>query len=103
MPAFLITPQKRQPFGCLFALLFAEAVLANSAQGADKIFRQIFPLGAGGYSVIRITQLLVVNISADITYILCHFYFSFLPSTPEYCPLYYSASCAAILSASSSS
>ena len=53
------------PAFCVF-LGFAELILANQAQGALEILRNILPLGAGGNTALGVTELLIVFPAADI-------------------------------------
>lgn len=52
--------------------LLGEGVLAYAAERANKVVRQSFPLGACCDAVVRIAGSFVVNITADITYVLLH-------------------------------
>lgn len=49
-----------------------ERVLAYAAERANKVIRQVFPLGSCCDAVIRIAGSFVINIATDITYILLH-------------------------------
>ncbi len=69
MPCFLNLSYSDFSFCCLFSL---EVVLAYSAQRAYPIFRDIFPCCARLYSVIRITNFRVINVTANSAYILVH-------------------------------
>lgn len=54
-------------------------ILADSAQRANPIFRDISESGSRRYSIVRITHLGIVNIATYIANILLHFfYLSFL-------------------------
>ena len=65
----------RIPQQLCFLCLLREGFLAYAAQRADKIGRQVFPLGACCDAVIRIAGGLVVDIATDIAYILLHGWF----------------------------
>ena len=56
----------------MYGLLFFKVCLGCAAYRAFPIIRHIFPLGAGGYAIIRITLFWIVNIPADLTYVLVH-------------------------------
>jgi hypothetical protein len=53
-------------------LLSAEAVLADTAERAYPIFRNIFPGSTRCNSVVRITYCRIIDITAYIAYILFH-------------------------------
>ena len=61
--------QERNRFlSCLrYGLFFrAELVLANAAERADPVFGNLFPRCAGGYTVLGIAELGIIDIAADI-------------------------------------
>ena len=57
--------------------LFLKFFLANAAQRANKVFRQVLKLGAGSDSVFRVTQVFFVNITANAANVFLHNSFSF--------------------------
>lgn len=66
----------------VIGLFFFKVSLGSTAHRAFPIVRYIFPLGAGGYAIIRIPLFWIINIPADRTYIPVHsnppFVFGFL-------------------------
>ena len=51
-----------------YGLFFrAELVLADRAERADPVFGDFFPRRAGGYAVLGIAELGVIDIAADVT------------------------------------
>ena len=72
--------QKKKPpcGGSSKILLLGELILADAADRADKIGRELLSLGAGRDAVLRIALGLVVLIAADIANILLHDERSFL-------------------------
>ena len=58
-------------------LFSAEVILAYAAEWANPIFRNIFPCCARLDAIIRIAYFRVINITANIAYILIHFHSSF--------------------------
>ncbi len=56
----------------MYGLLLFKVCLGCTAYRAFPIIRHIFPLGAGGYAIIRITLFWIVNIPTDLTYVLVH-------------------------------
>ena len=55
-----------------FPLFSAEAVLAYSAEWAYPVLRYIFPCCSRSNSIIRIAYSRIINVTANITYILIH-------------------------------
>jgi hypothetical protein len=51
-----------------FFLFLREHILANRTQRADKIFRDIFPLGTGGNAAFGIAQSLIIFPTANVAY-----------------------------------
>ena len=49
-----------------------EVVLADAAEGADPVFREIFEGGSGGDAVVGVAGGGVVLIAADVAYVLFH-------------------------------
>lgn len=52
-------------------------VLADAAEGANPIFGDVFPGGAGSDAIVGITCCGIVNVTADFTYVLVHVRVSF--------------------------
>ena len=59
--------QKELPYAA-YMLFFGELILAYAAQGALEISGYIFPLGAGGDATLGVAQSLVINPTANVTY-----------------------------------
>ena len=55
-----------------FPLFSAEAVLAYAAEWAYPVLRYIFPCCSWSNSIIRIAYSRIINVTANITYILIH-------------------------------
>ena len=55
-----------------FCLCWGELILAYAAEGAYPIFRQIFEGGSGLDAIVGIAKFGIINISANIAYILFH-------------------------------
>ena len=51
---------------------FRKVIFADQTEGALEVFGEIFPLGSGGDSSVRIAQLLVVFPAANVAYIFLH-------------------------------
>ena len=62
--AFLCNSTFSFGFQLTSELFLFKGILAKRAHGANPVFGNIFPRCAGGYSVIGVTQLGVVNIAA---------------------------------------
>jgi len=58
----------------MYGLLFFKVCLGSTAYRAFPIIRHIFPLGADGYAIIRISLFGVINIPTDATYVPVHSY-----------------------------
>ena len=58
--------------GMLVLSGLGEHVLAYATQGADKILRQVFPTGARGDAVVRVTGGLIIHIATNITNVFFH-------------------------------
>ena len=50
-------------------LFFGEVILIYTAKGAEEVFGDIFPLGAGGNAAFGVALLFVVFPTADTAYI----------------------------------
>jgi hypothetical protein len=58
----------------IYGLLFFKVGLGSTAYRTFPIIRHIFPLGAGGYAIIRISLFWIINIPTDATYVPVHSY-----------------------------
>jgi hypothetical protein len=58
--------------------LFFEIVLGCTAYGAFPVFGNVFPLGSGGYAIVGITGVGVIDIAAERANISVHIFL--LPS-----------------------
>ena len=71
------SPEKStQPASGSLFLFEGEFLFAHTAHRTLEIVREILKLCAGLDAAVRIAESLVVNISANITYIFCHVYSS---------------------------
>ena len=65
-------PRKKQERNCFlsclrYGLFFcAELILANAAERAGPVFGDFFPRRAGGYAIVGVAELGVIDIAADI-------------------------------------
>ena len=55
--------------GMLVLSGLGEHVLAYATQGAEKILWQVFPSGARGDAVVRVTGGLIIHIATNITHV----------------------------------